>query len=136
MKCQREHPLLYIQPAMRRIIPLLFLLTLMLMPSCRPRKVLSQSEMEDVLYELHRADGIILVAGIHYPYDTLRQTCYNAVLERHGITQAQFDSSLVWYTAHPRIFDKIYPKVMSRLKAEHDTVFAQKEAATPQLQKK
>ena len=47
------------------------------------------------------------------------------MLEKHGITQSQFDSSLVWYTAHPVFFDKIYPKVQAELKAEHDAFMAQ-----------
>ena len=31
---------------------------------CRPRHVLSNSEMRDVLYDLHRADGALQVAGV------------------------------------------------------------------------
>ena len=42
------------------------------------------------------------------------------MLEKHGTTQAEFDSSLVWYTAHPQLFDKIYPKVIARLSAEEE----------------
>ncbi len=82
---------------------------------CRPRGVLSSSEMEDVLYDLHFTDGVVSVAGWRLGHDTLRYECYTFVLEKHGITQAQFDSSLVWYTAHPLLFDKIYPHVIDRL---------------------
>ena len=49
---------------------------------------------------------------------------YAQVMEKHGITQAEFDSSLVWYTAHPSLFDKIYPKVLAELKAEEDQFVA------------
>ena len=46
------------------------------------------------------------------------------VLEKHGITQAQFDSSLVWYTANPQLFDKIYPKVLAAIEEEKDQYYA------------
>ena len=45
---------------------------------------------------------------------------YDAVLAEHGVTRAQFDSSLVWYTAHPQFFNKIYPKALKDLEAEEE----------------
>ena len=88
------------------------------MVGCRPRGVLSNREMRNVLYDLHRADGAIQVAGYNYSHDQEVAGYYKNVLDKHGITQAQFDSSLVWYTNNPQIFNKIYPKVMERLEAD------------------
>ena len=87
---------------------------------CRPRGVLSNREMRDVLYDLHRADGAIQVAGYNYSHDHEVAGYYKNVLDKHGITQAQFDSSLVWYTDNPQIFNKIYPKVITRLEADFE----------------
>jgi hypothetical protein len=53
---------------------------------------------------------------------------YKNVLNKHGITQAQFDSSLVWYTDNPQIFNKIYPKVIERLDADYEREKAIREA--------
>ena len=83
------------------------LLVCVAMLGCRPRGVLSNREMREVLYDLHRADGAIQVAGY-----------YKNVLDKHGITQAEFDSSLVWFTDNPQIFNKIYPKVIARLETD------------------
>ena len=85
---------------------------------CRPRGVLSNREMRDVLYDLHRADGAIQVAGYNYSHDQELAGYYKNVLDKHGITQAEFDSSLVWFTDNPQIFNKIYPKVIERLEAD------------------
>ena len=85
---------------------------------CRPRGVLSNHEMREVLYDLHRADGAIQVAGYNYSHDQEVAGYYKNVLDKYGITQAQFDSSLVWYTDNPQIFNKIYPKVIERLEAD------------------
>ena len=87
---------------------------------CRPRGVLSNREMRNVLYDLHRADGAIQVAGYNYSHDQEVAGYYKNVLDKHGITQAQFDSSLVWYTDNPQIFNKIYPKVIERLEEDYE----------------
>ena len=85
---------------------------------CRPRGVLSNQQMRDVLYDLHRVDGAIQVAGYHYGHDQEVAAYYMTVLDKHGITQAQFDSSLVWFTDNPQVFNKIYPKVIARLEED------------------
>ena len=90
------------------------------MVGCRPSGVLSNQEMRDVLYDLHRMDGALQVAGYTFGHNQEVAAYYQSVLDRHGITQAQFDSSLVWYTDNPQIFNKIYPKVVERLQADFD----------------
>jgi hypothetical protein len=87
---------------------------------CRPRGVLSNSEMRSILYDLHRADGAIQIAGHHYAHDQEVAGYYKNILDKHGVTQAEFDSSLVWYTNNPQIFNKIYPKVIERLEADYE----------------
>ncbi len=76
--------------------------------------------MEDIFVDLHTADGILQESGYDYGHDEELRGYYQIVLDKHGTTQAQFDSSLVWYTTHPTIFDKIYPKVLDRLQAPLD----------------
>ena len=97
--------------------------------SCRPKGILSSRKMKDVMIDLHKMDGMIEAAHMEYGYDEAKALYYAQVLEKHGITQAQFDSSLVWYTANPALFDKIYPKVLTQLKAEEEAFIAQNEEA-------
>lgn len=97
---------------------LVIVCVLLAVVGCRPRGVLSNHEMREVLYDLHRADGAIQVAGYNYSHDQEVAGYYKNVLDKYGITQAQFDSSLVWYTDNPQIFNKIYPKVIERLEAD------------------
>ena len=96
----------------------LILLIILSCVSCRPRMVLSNREMRDVLYDLHRADGALQVAGYSHGHSQELSAYYKSVLDKHGITQAEFDSSLVWFTDNPQIFNKIYPKVIARLEAD------------------
>ncbi len=94
------------------------LLLCVAMVGCRPRGVLSNNEMRAVLYDLHRMDGALQTAGYSYGHDEEMAAYYKSVLDKHGVTQARFDSSLVWFTDNPQIFNKIYPKVVQQLKAD------------------
>ena len=85
---------------------------------CRPRGVISSRQMRRVLVDLHKTDALMQIYGYKYGHDSIEDAYYAIVLQKHGITQAQFDSSLVWYTNNPQIFDKIYPKVLTDLAAE------------------
>lgn len=126
----------------------------LLLSSCaiRPSDVLSNRKMEQVLVDLHRADGILQQAGYNYGHDAEVVQYYQVVLERNGITQAQFDSSLVWYTDHPAYFSRVYPHVLRdlqkifdetelankdytamRLKRQNDSIFLQKEPSVSDL---
>ena len=58
------------------------LLLCVAMMGCRPRGVLSNREMREVLYDLHRADGAIQVAGYNYSHDQEVAGYYKNVLDK------------------------------------------------------
>ena len=74
--------------------------------------------MENILYDLHKAEAIIEVENLAVKQDSSINKFYEVLLEKHGISQAQFDSSIVWYTNNPQRFNKIYPRVIKRLEAD------------------
>lgn len=84
--------------------------------------------MRQVLVDLHKTDALLQVSGLMHGHNEAEDIYYAMVLEQHGITQAEFDSSLVWYTAHPQLFDKIYPRVLKQLEHERETFIAMHEA--------
>lgn len=89
---------------------------LFLIAACnrRPKDVLSKKEMVKVLTDFHLLDGVLYAKDSLYigNYNTYY---YQYVLKKHGITQAQFDSSLAWYGKNPREFEKVYTDVILRL---------------------
>ena len=95
---------------------------------CRPKGILHSWEMRAVMVDLHKTDALIQIAGLQHKDQEIKNIYYAQVLEKHGITQAEFDSSLVWYTAHPQLFNKIYPKVIKELKSEEEQFLALHEA--------
>lgn len=102
---------------------LIIFISLFLLSACtiRPRGILSKSQMIDVLTDLHLADGTLQTKGlVNANNNQLLDNYYGVVLQKHNITQQQFDSSLVWYTDNPKIFNKIYPKVLDNIQKQID----------------
>lgn len=104
------------------IVVLALCAIMILLSGCRPKGILHSREMRRIIIDLHKTDALLYEKGIHNHEREAKAIYYAQVMEKHGTTQAQFDSSLVWYTAHPALFDKIYPKVLKELKAE-ETAF-------------
>lgn len=105
---------------MKNNICLLFISLLLLMFSCKPQvpgKYIQPDEFEDILYDYHLADAMVDNNGTD---EAKYQTTLNreAVLKKYGITQAEFDSSLVYYVRHADRLHKIYENLSKRLSDE------------------
>lgn len=98
-------------------IVLLVLITLFACRPSVPSGIIPQGQMEDILYDYHVAQGMGKVkSGEEAEYD--RVAVYHAVLRKHGITEAEFDSSLVFYYKRIDYLKDIYSHVNDRLSAE------------------
>jgi hypothetical protein len=92
-------------------------LALLLLAACKPKvpsQVIQPGEMEDVLYDYYLAQGMSYTPsdeGAEYSREYNRRLA----LKKHGYTQADFDSSLVWYFNHLEELFKIYESVQHRL---------------------
>ena len=107
---------------MKRILPTLALLMFLLM-ACddRPKDVLSRGKMEDVLYDYHIMQGIIDELPSE-EREAKAQDYINAVFEKYGITEAQFDSSIVYYNRHTKDLHKIYSNLKERYSTVNDEI--------------
>ena len=76
--------------------------------------------MDNVLYDYHIAKAM----GEEVPYnESYKRVLYiESVFKKYVITQADFDSSMVWFARNPEVLTKIYEKVNVRLKAERDGI--------------
>ena len=98
----------------------LFLFVLLLAVSCTPTvpsQYIQPGKMEDILYDYHVAQAMSKTIGSgNYEYN--KQLYIDAVLKKHGVSEAEFDSSLVYYfTRADRLLD-IYTHVSERLNEE------------------
>ena len=107
---------------MKRALPLV-LLFLILFAACddHPQNVLSRGKMEDVLYDYHIMQGIVNDLPAE-EREAKGQDYMNAVFEKHGITEAQFDSSIVYYNRHTKDLHKIYSNLKERYTAVNEEI--------------
>jgi hypothetical protein len=100
--------------------------------SSRPDGVMSQREMRLFLTDLHLLEGVLSQHPEIAGDDRLQVYYYNALFEKHGITKANFDSSLVYYTKQPKRFERIYANVTRELELlEKDVIDGKYELAIP-----
>lgn len=88
--------------------------------SCKPSipsQYLSKGEMESILYDFHLAEAMANVNG-GLDGNTDMISYREAVFKKHGVTSAEFDSSMVYYTRHTKLLHDIYVKLGERLTAE------------------
>lgn len=95
-------------------------ISVLLFSSCeqRPDYVLSKSKMKQVLYDYHLAQAMIDRFGADDPEKTRQYI--DAVFANNGITEAEFDSSLIWYNAHAEDLRDIYESLKKRYTAENE----------------
>ena len=80
--------------------------------------------MEDVLFDIHIADALISDNYRDFSNEERTRKLYASVFEKHGITQEQFDSSLVWYGRNLDKYLTIYDNLDKRYIALTDSITA------------
>lgn len=97
---------------------------LLALVSCNHQRegVLSKAQMTDLLVDVHKSEAVIALNYSKFPNDSTKRIIREAVFERHNITQAQFDSSLVWYGNHIEDYMEIYDQVIERLNKENEEI--------------
>lgn len=94
-----------------------------LLPSCGDKSPVSQGKMADLIVDLQLADAY---AGNHIEYssDSAKNVLRQAVLAKHGITQAQMDTAISWYAHHLEKYDKLYEEVERKLERKQKKLLA------------
>lgn len=105
---------------LRLLAACLVLFMTVVLTGCKPGipgRYLQMDEMVDILYDYHVADGMVQT-NFDNP-DSVAMRAYRiSILKNHGVTQADFDSSMIYYTRHTRLLQKVYDKIADRLDRE------------------
>lgn len=93
------------------------------MMSCEKKQenILSFGKMEDVLYDYHLAQGMIEQLSPD-DRDKMAQGYIDAVYKKHHITEAEFDSSLLWYNRHTEDLRKMYSNLQERFTENNEKI--------------
>jgi hypothetical protein len=109
---------------MRQLTAGILFLALLAFVSCLGGKkyIITEKKMISVLVDIHLADEI---GTSKYELDPEMELdsagLYGWVFSKHGITRAEFDSSMLYYAGKPDVLNRIYTKViadLSKMEAE------------------
>lgn len=103
-----------------RFLLLALSLAALLLPACssKPDMVLDEDEMIDLLTDIHKSEAIIDMNTQKFAGDSMKAVVRQSVFAKHGVTQEQYDSSMVWYGHNVGKYIKVYDGVIARLEDE------------------
>lgn len=87
------------------------------MTSCgndMPENIIQPKVMEDVLYDYHLSLGMAISSR-----NTEKEAQKNYIFQKYNITEADFDSSMVWYTRESKKLMTIYENLDKKFKREY-----------------
>ncbi len=102
-------------------ISLLLLLALSVFACGRtPGGVISTSKMADLIVDLQLAEAYIESHGAEFGNDSTKLVLKQSIFKKHGISQQEYDSSLVWYAHNMEEYNRAYDKAVKKLKNRYD----------------
>lgn len=97
------------------------LASLTLLTSCGkeiPDDIIQPDQMEQVLYDYHLSMGM----SSNNSKSTEKVAHKHYIFKKYGITEAEFDSSMVWYTRESKELMSIYENLNKRFSREYDHI--------------
>lgn len=89
-----------------------------------PDHVIEPEKMEDLLIDIHRAEVYMENNRYISHNKSAQDSIKNSIFAKHNVTQADFDTSLVWYGANLEKYIEIYNNVVIRLQSEDNRLLA------------
>ncbi len=94
------------------------ILSLGLLMACTPSvpsKYIQPGELEDILYDYHLTQAMVKAEHPGESNDFERSKYFHVLLKKYGVTEEDFDSSMVYYYSHLPRLKEIYMEVNERL---------------------
>ncbi|WP_155283839.1 DUF4296 domain-containing protein [Capnocytophaga felis] len=96
----------------------------------KPEKLLSETEMESLMYDLAVFDAI---KSVDYQLmDTVNFNVDEVIYKKHGIDSLSFVENMIYYASFPKKYDSIIKRVDVRLQKERDE-FSKKSHQTEKI---
>lgn len=95
----------------------------LLLASCGEKvrtDVLLPEKLEAILYDYHLAQ--VMVSDLPSSERYKKELYFDYVYDKHGVTEAQIDSSLVYYARYPKDLSLIYANMSKRLERELERI--------------
>ena len=106
--------------AIIKLLPLLMVVLSLISCDRTPGGVMSVNEMADLIVDLQLAEAYIDAHLNEFNGDSSNMVVKQSIYKKHGITQQDYDSSLVWYAHNMELYTKAYDKAIGKLKKRYD----------------
>jgi len=87
-----------------------------------PKGIIPEKKMQQLLYDMHLADAIINTDFYTFHRYEDRNALYQSIFEKHKVTEALYDSSLVWYGKHLDIYMQVYNMALTEVKMQIEEI--------------
>lgn len=89
-----------------------------------PDYLLDREDMIALLIDIHKGETISEIKSGSFNNDSLKNRLKHSIYLKHGVTQKQFDTIMVWYGSNIEEYRDIYIEIIKRLEAEEKSVIA------------
>ncbi len=118
-----------------KYLPIVLISTLLLFASCKktPDHVIPEGDMAELLADLQIADAVIEINRQEYPDEQQRMQLRYSILNEHGFTEEQFDTSLIWYGHNLDIYKTVCENTVKILESRQKDIIAEAKEAGEKL---
>lgn len=116
-------------------LPIVLISLMLLFVSCKktPDHVIPEDNMAELLADLQIADAVIEINRQDYPEENQRMQLRYSVLQNHGYTEEQFDTSLIWYGHNLDIYKTVCENTVKILENRQKNIIAEAREAGEKL---
>lgn len=111
------------------IVALLLMLAAVQSCSKTPGHVISEDDMAELVADIQEADAVVTLEKNSYASDSQKVALRNAIFAKHGITEEQFDTSLIWYGHNLDIYSEVYEEAIKILEERQKSIIAEAKEA-------
>ncbi|MCM1022264.1 MAG: DUF4296 domain-containing protein [Muribaculum sp.] len=112
------------------------ILSILMFTACdsRPDYVLDKKDMASLVVDVHKGESLIDINHNQFSTDTTRRILKQSVLDAHGVTQEQWDSSLAYYGRNVEEYIEMYDMAIEELEKQLKNANVNVQGADMQIQ--
>jgi len=100
---------------------ILFLIILIFTACSRvPKGIIPERKMQQIVTDMHLAEEIINSEPSYYGSYKEKQALYQSVFDKHRVTEARYDSSLIWYGKNLDVYMQVYNMALAEVNKRID----------------
>jgi hypothetical protein len=99
-----------------------FMITLFFSCSRTPKGIITEKKMQQVIVDMQLAEAMIYMDPQKYVTNDDKKKLYQSVFDKYRLTEAEYDSSLLWYGKNMDIYMQIYNRALADVKRKIEEI--------------